>query len=725
MCPQEQLQELQEEIEYLRAERQKALNALDLASNLGNFDTRLSRLEDTRAILEETVDKLQQLLQFQSISFYLVQEDDASFFQAYCTPYEYSQLLEQEFQELVQDHTFAYALAKNRPVTVQSQNSSSHLLLHTLATPRRTRGMLLARLKGGKQDVSEYSLYLLTLVMLSCANFLESYELYKHFHNLNKQLEDTVNALRKSNTYLEEKNQQLKLEEQKLKQSEERYRAIFENTGTPTFIVAEDTTIEMANREVENFLGYSRQELEGQRSWAEFICAEDKEKMRQYYQQRRTDPENVPQKYIARGIDRFGEEKHCIFNVDLIPGTKKSVVSVLDITEKNKLEKQLRQAQKLEAVGTMAGGIAHEFNNLLQGMSANIQALSYKYQQADPQQKHLNELDRLISRATAIVNRLLTFSRHADFDFQTLDLNRAIQDNIQFLHSTIAKNISLEIELDPDIPLIYADPTQMEQILINLAKNSADAMDPSEGGTIQVETSIAPLEKLPASLHSQSQKPGEYLLWSIQDNGQGMDSKTQEKIFEPFFTTKGPGQGTGLGLALIYGIVDAHEGQIRCESELNKGTRFEIFLPITAESKSEASKQEPTSALASPSQLGGVETILLIDDEQGILEVTQELLENSGYSVKTALNGEEGLEIFYQNQEDIDLVLLDLGLPEISGEKCLQRILELDPQAKVIVASGYKTHPLAKSPQAYGALDALGKPYSFQELLSKIRQHQD
>ncbi|MFW6216367.1 MAG: response regulator, partial [Desulfohalobiaceae bacterium] len=394
-------------------------------------------------------------------------------------------------------------------------------------------------------------------------------------------------------------------------------------------------------------------------------------------------------------------------------------------TEKNKLEKQLRQAQKLEAVGTMAGGIAHEFNNLLQGMSTNIQALSYKYSQADPEKKYLGGLDRLISRASEIVNRLLTFSRHADFKFQVLDLNQTIQDNMQFLRSILGKNISLETDLDPSAPSIIADPTQMEQILINMVKNAADAMDAAEGGAIQVKTQSIRQNELPSNLFKQIQAPGNFLLWRIQDNGQGMDSSTLEKIFDPFFTTKGPGKGTGLGLALIYGIVEAHGGKIRCESELHKGTIFEIFLPIPTESKFEQCKQKPGPAKESQFQLGRGETILLIDDEQGLLEVTQELLEDSGYSIKTALNGEQGLQIFSRHREEIDLILLDLGLPEISGEKCLQQIKELEPQAKVIVASGYKTHALAQSPQKYGALDALCKPYRFQELLDKIREHLD
>jgi PAS domain S-box-containing protein len=390
---------------------------------------------------------------------------------------------------------------------------------------------------------------------------------------------------------------------------------------------------------------------------------------------------------------------------------------MLDVTEqkiaeqeRNDMEVQLRQSQKMEAIGRLAGGIAHDFNNLIQVISGNIQLMFAK--DLVRKERYLREADQACNRASQLVKHLLTFSRKVEISFQEMDINRLVQNTVQLLERTLPKNITLQTKLDSKVKQIHADPNQLEQVLMNLANNAKDAMP--EGGNLVFSTEMISVEDS-FKARSLDIESGEYVLITASDTGKGIDEVTQRQIFEPFFTTKEVGKGTGLGLATAYGIVKGHGGHMTCYSEPGLGTSFKLYIPATPK---EINKTN-TESRASHTTPTGSENILVVDDEENILEMTSEVLIDYGYTVYTAQSGEEALEVC-QTQE-LELIILDLGMPGIGGEGFLKKIRELDPKIKVIITSGYANHKLAKEPKKYGAAQFLSKPYRFRELLNEIR----
>jgi len=383
--------------------------------------------------------------------------------------------------------------------------------------------------------------------------------------------------------------------------------------------------------------------------------------------------------------------------------------------EKSLLEDQLRHSQKMEAVGTLAGGIAHDFNNILQAMSGYIQLLLMKKDKDDPDRKYLTKIDQSTIRATELVRRLLTFSRKSETRFQPVNLNLVVANTVHFLEQTIPRMIQIEMHPASDLPGIYADPSQIEQIIINIAANAFDAMP--EGGRLLFETESISFKEEYRDKYLEL-KSGDYVLLKISDTGQGMDEEIQKHIFEPFFTTKEIGKGTGLGLATVYGIVKSHNGRIACYSEPGLGTTFKIYLPVRYNQKAEVSYPDKKNEYKIKN---GKETILAVDDEDTILDMAQEMLEEHGYTVIKAHNGEEAVEIYRSKTESVDLVIMDLGMPGMGGEKSLKELLKINSGAKIIVASGYAAHKMAANPRKYGAAEFISKPYHINIMLQKIR----
>jgi PAS domain S-box-containing protein len=382
--------------------------------------------------------------------------------------------------------------------------------------------------------------------------------------------------------------------------------------------------------------------------------------------------------------------------------------------EREKLQAQLFQAQKMESVGVLAGGIAHDFNNLLHVISGNLEFLGRDKPLDHPDQKRLQTIQKSINRASGLVQHLLLFSRKAGVRKQVLDLNHEIQEVAKLLERSIPRMINIELILDENAWPINADPVQVEQVLLNLGANAADAMP--DGGRIIIETANMTPDQYFVRTHSGA-KPGKYVLMTVSDTGCGMDKKTSEQIFDPFFTTKEMGKGTGLGLASVYGVVKAHEGYVYCYSEPGRGTTFRIYWPADPETGVKAQEINIESTAA-----GGSETILVVDDEDEIRELTGEALQDHGYNVLFAASGEQALEIYSGQGRSIDLVLLDLNMPGMGGRRCLKELLRIDPGAKVLIASGYWAHDQSGDIQESGAAGFMGKPFQAHELLSGIRK---
>jgi PAS domain S-box-containing protein len=388
-----------------------------------------------------------------------------------------------------------------------------------------------------------------------------------------------------------------------------------------------------------------------------------------------------------------------------------------DITEHLQLASQLLHAQKMEAVGTLAGGIAHDFNNLLQVTMGYSELLIQDSNEDDPRRADLLKIFQAAKSGTELVQRLLLFSRKVEPKPVPLNLNRLIMHVEKLLKRTIPKMIDIEIDLFPSLSEINADPSQIEQVLMNLAVNARDAMP--DGGKLTFATRNVRLDEEYCRAHVGGAHPGQYVLLTISDTGYGIDKVTIEHIFEPFYTTKELGRGTGLGLAMVYGIVKQHEGYITCESEIGQGTTFGVYLPVIEprlEPEVEASGEFPAL---------GTETILLVDDEDTVRQLGERILTKSGYTVLIAANGKEAIDVYVQHKEELALVILDLIMPKMGGKDCLKELLRIYPNVKVLISSGFSSAASTRECIELGAKGFVAKPFRFKELLREVRKALD
>jgi signal transduction histidine kinase/FixJ family two-component response regulator len=373
------------------------------------------------------------------------------------------------------------------------------------------------------------------------------------------------------------------------------------------------------------------------------------------------------------------------------------------------------QSQKMEAVGNLAGGIAHDFNNILQAVLGNVSLLLFDFDEGSPHYLKLKQIEKSAERATGLVRQLLTFSRKGESQPRPLDLNLEIEEVKKLLSSTIPKMIDIELQLDPELRMIDADPVQVNQVLMNLTVNARDAMP--EGGRLTIGTKNVVLDEEFCRTHTGLKPGGHVMLW-LTDTGHGIEKGAMDNIFEPFFTTKGPGQGTGLGLSTVYGIVRAHNGHIKCESERGVGTTFKVYLRALVKTDLALAEERGEDLIVTQ----GAETILLVDDEAGTIEYGKELLQGYGYTVLTARSGEEALEVFAGKNKDVDLVILDLIMSGMGGKRCLEEIVKVNPKAKILITTGYADSDLVQQTLKAGASDILNKPFRAHEMAQIIRR---
>ncbi|MBL8798650.1 MAG: PAS domain S-box protein, partial [Planctomycetia bacterium] len=385
-----------------------------------------------------------------------------------------------------------------------------------------------------------------------------------------------------------------------------------------------------------------------------------------------------------------------------------------DITERRRLEDQLRQSQKMEAVGQLAGGVAHAFTNQLTAVLGNISLLTASLPAGDPNRELLRDTETAAVRASDLTKQLLGFSRRTVLRLEATNLNASMLEAVRILRRTFDPRITVEVKSLAELWTAWADPSQVIQVLINLCINARDAMP--TGGRLTLETENVVLDDDLAQLHVEA-RAGEFVRLRVSDTGHGIPDEIRQRIFEPFFTTKHPGQGTGLGLAMVFGIVKQHQGWIDCTSEVNKGTRFDLYLPRFQEGNSVVPPQ-PQPATVNGG--GGGETILLVDDEAMIRSLGRTILQRHGYQVLLAEDGPQALEIYGRERERIDLVILDLTMPRLSGHDTLRQMRQTDPAVPVLFASGYSAEQLAAS-EREGVLGFINKPYRPQELASTVR----
>jgi two-component system, cell cycle sensor histidine kinase and response regulator CckA len=509
--------------------------------------------------------------------------------------------------------------------------------------------------------------------------------------------------------------------EDRLRQSEEKYRATFESIpDIVTITRMTDGRYSYVNETFCQITGYSREEVLG-RTPGDINLYADFEDRRHMMNELRENGMLLNYEVRFRKKDGtffdslFSARRLSINDEDCLVALTKDVTEqkVLE-SEKRMLEEQLEQAKKMEAIGTLAGGIAHDFNNLLQAISGYTQLLMMDEPEGTPTYSNLKAILESSARASDLVKQLLLFSRKADSVRESVELNREVEKARRILERTIPKMVDMEVRTSGRLWRITADPVQVEQIMLNLGTNAADAMP--DGGTLIFETANVTLVD-DLSTKFMGVQPGNYVLLSVSDTGHGMDDETKEKMFDPFFTTKPFGKGTGLGLASVYGIVKSHGGCITCDSELGIGTTFNIYLPAV-----EAPALDADEKMHYRLPAGGCETVLLVDDEAAIRDITAMALKKYGYTPVTASSGEEALDIFTKQKDDIDLIILDLGMPGMGGYRCLRELLNQDPAVRVIIASGYAVDGQIKKAVDAGAKGFVAKPYQIRNLLDQVRK---
>ncbi len=507
----------------------------------------------------------------------------------------------------------------------------------------------------------------------------------------------------------EEESVGRKLAEEALRESEKKYRTVLEASPDPTVAYDMEGAVIYLSPAFTQVFGWTPEELLGKKidyvpeeNWPETQMMIDKVmagesfsgiKSRRYTKQREILDVSIS---VATYLDRNG-----------IPVG--SVHTLRDITERKRLEAQLRQAGKMESIGTLAGGIAHDFNNLLMGIQGNVSLMLMDMDSTHPYHDRLKNIENQVQSGARLTSHLLGYARKGRYEVKPVDLNQLVEETSDTFGRT-RKEITIHRKLAEDLFAIEADQTQIEQVLLNLFVNAADAM--SGGGDLILKTMNTTHKEIKGKLYVP--KPGKYVLLTVIDTGAGMDKKTMERIFEPFFTTKEMGRGTGLGLASAYGIIKGHGGYIDVGSRKGHGTTFSIHLPASEKRVQKAVK-------GAEHFIKRTGTILLVDDEEVILEVGQELLEAMGYRVLIAGDGKKAIEVYEKNQDDIDIVILDMVMPNMGGGEAYDRMKEINPDIKVLLSSGYGINGEASEILKRGCDGFIQKPFKIKELSGRIR----
>ena len=502
--------------------------------------------------------------------------------------------------------------------------------------------------------------------------------------------------------------------EKALRENEERFRSLIENALDIITILNGDGTIRYESPSIDRILGYKPVELLGQNVF-EFIHPDDLPAVRKTFTERSQIAGPAPPIELRfrhkdgswRILEAIGTN---LLHDPIVAGI---VVNSRDITERKQLEDQFRQAQKMEAIGQLTAGIAHDFNNLLTAINGFAELLQLKLRPDDPHQKSLGKILYAGQRAADLVRQLMAFSRKQVIKPQVLNLNTTIAEMDKMLRRIIGEDIKLETRLDPALWEVKLDPTQIQQVIFNLATNARDVMP--KGGRLVIETTNVLLDDAYVAHHLEVQ-PGEYILLAVSDTGLGMNEAVKAHIFEPFFTTKESGKGTGLGLATVYGIVKQNGGHVWPYSELGTGTTFKIYLPRTGEEVSVPSQIAVESEI-----LSGNETILLVEDDVEVRHLVRQVLQAQGYVLLEAAEGQEALQLAAHHAGPIHLLLTDVVMPGMNGKVLAEKLSQIKRDLKILFMSGYTDNIIAHHGIMEPGLLFLQKPFNSTTLARKVR----
>ncbi len=500
--------------------------------------------------------------------------------------------------------------------------------------------------------------------------------------------------------------------EEVLHREKEKFRVLVEESPFGVSMVDKDGHYQYINPKFVEIFGYTLNDTPTGRDWFRKAFP-DREYRHQVISTWISDLEGVtPDESRPRSFTvtcKDGSHRVILFRPVTV-GSKDQFVIYEDITEKKCLEEQLQLAQKMEALGTLAGGIAHNFNNMLMGIMGNVSLALLDTGPNKPQHEKLKNIEKLVESGSKLTSQLLGYAREGRYEIRPLSLNRLVKETSETF-GTAKKEIRIIRDLAQDLFPIEADQGQIEQALWNLYVNAADAITGS--GDLILKTSN--VTNLHMAGKQYNPRPGNYVLLTVTDSGIGMDKKTMDHIFEPFFTTKGVGKGTGLGLASVYGIIKAHDGYIDVDSQKGHGTTFKIYLPVSNRKVTGKTElvQEPVK---------GSETVLLVDDEETVIDVGRQMLERMGYTVLVAKSGKDSIEIYRTHKDAIHIVILDMIMPEMSGGETYDQIKKINPHVKVLLSSGYSKDSRATEILTRGCNAFIQKPYTMKGLSLRIRE---
>ena len=685
---------LEERIEYLEELNRFTLDTLEMAASLGDFQTSINKLQEPSLILDETRSRVQRLIPFQTLAFLLVDEADHEFFLASCQPESDKEFLKNEVDFLIDNGTFAWTLRERRPVMVSSKNYQRQLVLHVMATSSRVRGMFVGLLEKRGTNIPDTALSLLSIILLNSSNALESFELYRMIREISKNLE-----------------------------KKENYRTLFEAAPDGVEVLDVRGNVVDCNKTHQVLLGHKKEEIVGNHT-TDFFSDSIKSFFEQKFQTLKETGyvEGEIELICSDGsaIPVWRKEKAIYNEKNEFVG---SVIYNRDISslkraeeEKISLEARLQRARKMEAIGTLAGGVAHDLNNVLGGIVGYPELLMLQLPENSPLRKPLLTMQQSGQKAAAIVQDLLTLARRGVATEEVVNVNQIITEYLKSPEYEKLKlyhpNVHADANLEPNLTPVLGSPVHLSKTIMNLVSNAVEAMN--NGGTIVITTENRSI-KNPIKGFETIEK-GDYAMVTVSDTGVGIPSGDIEKIFEPFYTKKVMGRsGTGLGMAVVWGTAKDHKGFIDVQSSEGKGTTFTLYLPVTRKKPA-----KDKSLVSIEDYRGNGAAIIIVDDVKEQREIASGMLRELGYSVTSFSSGREALD--YMRNNSADLLVLDMIMdPGIDGLDTYKRIHQLHPGQKAIIVSGFSETERVREAQRLGARSYIKKPYTLDQLGVAVR----
>jgi len=689
---------LEERVRYLEEINRFTLDALETAASLGDFQTSVSKMQDASVILDETRARIRTLLPLKAMAFYLVDEDNNEFVVSRVAPSDYESYIDEEIGSFIDDGIFAWTLREKRPVIVSSKQHDDRFILHVMTTRSRIRGMFVGLLEERDGSIPDVSLSMLSIILLNSSNALESRELYNMIREIN------ANVQKKKN-----------------------YKMLFEAAPDGVEVLDARGNIADCNKAQAMLLGYDQGDLLGRhttqffRNNSEYLFEERMRNLKEkgYFE---GEVELVGKDGTVLPVWRKGSAVYnkrgkfvgyVVYNRDLSHRKREE-------EKKKRLETELKRAQKMEAIGILAGGVAHDLNNVLGGLVSYPDLLLMQISDDSPLKQPILTIQQSGKKAAAIVHDLLTLARRGVPVAEVINLSDVVSDyfktpeheKIRSIHS----HVRFEIDLEEGLPDIVGSSVHLSKTVMNLLLNAAEAM--SDRGTITISTGSRYVDRPIAGYDTV--KEGEYVTLTVSDEGTGISEEDKKRVFEPFYTKKVMGRsGTGLGMAVVWGTVKDHNGYIDIQSTEGKGTTITVYFPVTRREAHREGTRIPIE-----SYRGKGEMVLIVDDMEEQREIVSDMLDSLGYAVSSSASGEEA--ITYLENHDVDLLLLDMIMePGMDGLETYKKILRDHPGQKALITSGFSETKRVKEAQSLGVGAYIKKPFVLEEIGRAVRHELD